>query len=191
MSMARNRLPRPFRPKHHSLQKNIIPVFTSFAIIDSHLIIPQIVLAELVPQWFPLSGDNPPLRNCPMIWYLKVLTSYATFNGRAGRKEFWIFILLTLLIAGMVGYLDVLLGLKTTLLSIYSISICSPTLAVSVRRLHDTGKSGWWILISLVPVAGLILFFFWAMQKSRDSVNRYGHPPQVIEARELRSVASS
>ena len=129
-----------------------------------------------------------------MTWYLKTLKAYATFYGRAQRKEFWNFIGISTLGLGLIGYLDILWGLKTTLLSIYLICFFSPTLAVSVRRLHDTGKSGWWVLVNLVPVLGTLLFLFLASQKGHGAVNRYGHPPktiELIEAQERRSASSS
>ena len=89
-----------------------------------------------------------------MEWYLKCLRQYADFSGRARRKEYWMFILFNAIISFVLGFIDGLLGLN--LLSyIYALVIFIPSLAVSVRRLHDIGRCGWWYLLPMFPFIGL------------------------------------
>ena len=86
--------------------------------------------------------------------YLKCLRQYADFSGRARRKEYWMFILFNAIFSFVLGFIDGLLGLN--LLSyIYALVIFIPSLAVSVRRLHDIGRCGWWYLLPMVPFIGL------------------------------------
>ncbi|MDP3126349.1 MAG: DUF805 domain-containing protein, partial [Thiobacillus sp.] len=98
-----------------------------------------------------------------MDWYLGVLKQYAVFKGRARRKEYWFFILFNLiasllltLVDFMTGSLDAELGMGL-LSGLYSLAILIPSLAVTVRRLHDTGRTGWWLLIGLIPLIGAIV----------------------------------
>lgn len=106
-----------------------------------------------------------------MEWYIRVLKQYFVFNGRAHRGEFWMFLLIHVIIV-------VVLGLVSEILtSIYTIAVFLPALGVSVRRLHDTGKSGWWLLLHLVPVVGtVILLVLLALGGDKES-NRYGPAP--------------
>src|SRR5688500_8500448 len=94
-----------------------------------------------------------------MQWYLKVLRQYVDFNGRARRTEYWMFALFTIIISIVLGLLDLMLGLTFVegstsgwLGLIYGLATLLPSLGVGVRRLHDTGRSGWWLLIGLVPL---------------------------------------
>lgn len=114
-----------------------------------------------------------------MDWYVKVLKQYVDFNGRARRKEFWMFILINFVIAVVlsgIGYL-----IKTNVLSsIYSLAVLVPSIAVGVRRLHDIGKSGWLYLLILIPLVGLIvLIVFWA-QDGVSGENEYGPNPKEV-----------
>ncbi len=108
-----------------------------------------------------------------MNWYLDVLKNYAEFDGRAGREEFWYFILLNIVIniALMVPWLW----------SIYMMAVLIPSIAVSVRRLHDIDHSGWWLLVAIVPVFGIALLFL-LMQDSKAGENQYGFNPKDIIA---------
>ncbi len=95
-----------------------------------------------------------------MNWYIEVLKKYAVFSGRARRKEFWFFVLFNLLVTIILAIADVLLGTfnqetgSGLLGSVYALGVFIPYLAVTVRRLHDTNRSGWWILM---PLATIIL----------------------------------
>ena len=89
-----------------------------------------------------------------MEWYLKCLRQYADFSGRARRKEYWMFILFNAIISFVLGFIDGVLVLNV-LSYIYALVIFIPSLAVSVRRLHDIGRCGWWYLLPMVPFIGL------------------------------------
>ena len=114
-----------------------------------------------------------------MNWYLTVLKKYAVFSGRARRKEYWYFVLFNFLIAFGLGVIDGLLGLVSDLGigllgGIYSIAVLIPTIAVAVRRLHDTGRSGWWLLIFFVPLIGFIFWLVFMLSESQPGKNQYG-----------------
>ena len=119
-----------------------------------------------------------------MSWYLAVLKKYAVFSGRARRKEFWMFALFNFLFAIVFGYLDRLLGTEMEggrvglLGGIYALVVLLPWLAVSIRRLHDTGKRGWWFLVVLIPVIGGIWLFFLLVTDSQPGANQYGPNPK-------------
>jgi len=112
-----------------------------------------------------------------MSWYLAVLKKYAVFGGRARRKEYWMFVLVNALIAVGLGVLD---GDQGVLAGLYSLAVLVPSLAVSVRRLHDTNRSGWWLLIALIPLAGAIVLLVFTLQDSDRIENRYGPSPKYI-----------
>lgn len=121
-----------------------------------------------------------------MNWYLKVLKKYAVFSGRARRKEYWYFILFNILINIILSVVDGLTGnfdpaTNMGLLSgVYTLAILIPSIAVSVRRLHDTGRKGWWILISLVPLIGAIVLLIFLVQNSKPGQNQYGENPKEL-----------
>ena len=113
-----------------------------------------------------------------MEWYLKVIKQYADFNGRARRTEFWMFVLFNIIISGVLTFVDELIGTSYILSGLYALFVLIPGLAVAVRRLHDTGRSGWWIFINLVPLIGTIwLIVLWA-QDSQPGDNEYGPNPK-------------
>ena len=121
-----------------------------------------------------------------MNWYLEVLKKYAVFSGRARRKEYWYFILFNILINIVLSVVDGLTGnfdpaTNIGLLSgIYTLAILIPSIAVSVRRLHDTGRSGWWLLISFVPLIGFFVLLFFMLQNSKAEQNKYGNNPKKL-----------
>lgn len=112
-----------------------------------------------------------------MNWYLSALKKYAVFGGRARRKEFWYFYLFSFIIATILAILDVLAGTGALFLGIYYLATLIPTIAVSVRRLHDTDRSGWWILITLIPFIGGIVWIVFCAQESTHGGNRFGSNP--------------
>jgi uncharacterized membrane protein YhaH (DUF805 family) len=122
-----------------------------------------------------------------MNWYLEVLQKYALFNGRARRKEFWLFILFSVLISIVLASIDSATGLTKSgfspLHSLYVLAVLVPSVAVSVRRLHDTGHSGWWLLISLVPLVGAVVLLIFMVQDSEPGRNQYGPNPKQAVAR--------
>ncbi|MFJ4842982.1 DUF805 domain-containing protein [Streptomyces sp. NBC_01166] len=113
-----------------------------------------------------------------MNWYLAVLKNYAGFGGRARRKEYWMFVLFNFIIAVVLSLLGLAIDSQIPYI-IYLLAVIIPTIAVVVRRLHDTGRSGWWILISFVPlVGGIILLVFMCLEGVRE-VNEYGPNPKL------------
>ncbi len=113
-------------------------------------------------------------------YYVGVFKKYAAFEGRASRAEFWYFLLMQLLIMFGLGIVGVIaLGEEAggILVNLYGLIALIPTLAVEVRRLHDINKSGWWILISFVPLIGaIVLIVFWATPGDKG-LNQYGEDP--------------
>ena len=119
-----------------------------------------------------------------MNWYLKVLKQYGDFNGRARRKEYWMFALFNIIFVIVAGILDNILGITIEgvgglLYVLYSLAVFIPALAVITRRLHDVGKSGWMILISLIPLIGAIWLFVLLVTDSNSGENQYGLNPKV------------
>jgi len=120
-----------------------------------------------------------------MKWYFKAVRKYAVFAGRARRKEFWTFFLTNLLIALSLRGIDILLGTwnpddRFGLVSfIFEVVILIPTIAVSIRRLHDTNRSGWQYLILFIPFIGWIYFLVLMAENSQPSENRYGPQPKA------------
>lgn len=119
-----------------------------------------------------------------MNWYLEALKKYAVFSGRARRKEYWYFVLFNLIIGFVLGFIEGALGLfpdadQSILATIYSLAVLLPGLGVSVRRLHDTDRRGWWLLIALIPLVGSIVLIVFMAQDSKPGDNRYGPNPKV------------
>lgn len=124
-----------------------------------------------------------------------VFNKYATFSGRARRAEYWWFLLFSLIVSAILGVIDgalfgytftsdasdgaVSFNLETVgiLTGLWSLATFIPSLAVSVRRLHDTGRSGWWLLIGLVPLIGIILLIVWFATKGEPATNAHGPDP--------------
>lgn len=107
-----------------------------------------------------------------MEWYISVLKQYVAFGGRSHRREFWMFLLIHIIIVLVLGFVWEFLS------SVYSLAVLLPALGVAVRRLHDSGKSGWWLLLGFLPVVGtIILLVLMALEGDRGP-NRYGPPPQ-------------
>ncbi|AZN39644.1 DUF805 domain-containing protein [Paenibacillus albus] len=113
-----------------------------------------------------------------MEWYMKVIRNYVGFQGRARRKEYWMFILFNIIISLILSIIEDLLGLSTMLSKLYSLFIFLPGLAVAVRRLHDTDKSGWWVLIGLIPLVGFIVLLILTCLDSDPGTNRFGENPK-------------
>jgi uncharacterized membrane protein YhaH (DUF805 family) len=113
-----------------------------------------------------------------MRWYLEAMKKYAVFSGRARRKEYWMFALMNLLIAFVLGIVEGILGIasnsdESVLGTVYIFATLIPAIAVGVRRMHDTDHSGWWLL---VPIVNLIF----AVQAGQQGPNRFGPDPKVV-----------
>ena len=129
-----------------------------------------------------------------MNWYLHVLKNYATFSGRARRKEYWMFFLFNVLISLGLGVLDVVAGTYSVeyetgfFSALYSLLVLIPSIAVSVRRLHDTNRSGWWVVISLIPIIGVLVLFVFTCLDSQPGTNRFGANPKEAVSQTLPAV---
>ncbi|RZQ56045.1 DUF805 domain-containing protein [Pseudidiomarina tainanensis] len=121
-----------------------------------------------------------------MNWYLAVLKKYAVFSGRARRSEYWFFVLFNVIIGFVLGFIDGILGLGNpeagvgVLGTIYSLAVLIPSIAVGVRRLHDTDRSGWWLLIGLIPLIGAIVLIVFFVMDSTPGDNRFGPNPKAV-----------
>lgn len=122
-----------------------------------------------------------------MHWYIEVLKKYAVFSGRARRAEFWYFFLFSAIISIFLTLIDEFMGLKFEvrgenlgfLSTLYYIAVLIPYLAVIFRRLHDTGRSGWWILIFFIPIVGVIVALVFLASKGTEGDNRFGPDPKA------------
>jgi uncharacterized membrane protein YhaH (DUF805 family) len=103
-------------------------------------------------------------------------SKYVTFIGRSSRSAYWWFYLFNLIVVIVAYALDVALGTGGILYGLSALALLLPNLAVSVRRLHDTGRSGWWLLIALIPLIGAIVLLVFFVQDS-DGPNQYGQGP--------------
>ncbi|TDV66069.1 DUF805 domain-containing protein [Pseudomonas sp. LP_7_YM] len=105
------------------------------------------------------------------IGYFDVLKKYAVFNARARRKEYWMFFLINFLVSIAIGVVEGLMGWPQYISNLYSLVLLVPGIAVGVRRLHDTDRSGWWLL---VPIANLVFL----ATDSTPGPNRFGPSPK-------------
>lgn len=127
-----------------------------------------------------------------MNWYSRALSKYADFGGRASREEYWYFVLFDILIAIALYVpmlvisvaseespnLTMLAGVIAILFILYSFALIVPRLAAAARRLHDTGRSGWYQLISFIPVVGPIILLIFLVQAGDFERNQYGSNPR-------------
>ncbi|QJR81265.1 DUF805 domain-containing protein [Alteromonas pelagimontana] len=119
-----------------------------------------------------------------MNWYLLALSKYAVVSGRSRRKEYWMFVLINLLINVVLMLVDRMTNLyseswEVGLLSgVYSLFVLIPSVTLMIRRLHDSGRSGWWFLLVLLPVIGTIMLFIFAILDSSPGANEYGPNPK-------------
>jgi uncharacterized membrane protein YhaH (DUF805 family) len=123
-----------------------------------------------------------------MNWYLQVFKKYAEFNGRARRKEYWMFALFNLIFLLAAALIDNVAGTTMGVLPyglfyfVYALAVFIPGLAVGVRRLHDVGKSGWMMLIALIPIVGGIWLLILFVTDGVSGSNEYGMNPKEITA---------
>ena len=109
-----------------------------------------------------------------MNWYLDVLKKYAVFGGRARRKEYWLFVLVSAFIIFALWFFEALVGGPGVLGMFYGLAVLIPGIAVAVRRLHDTDRSGWWFLIVLLPLIGAIVLLVFMLLDGNPHENQYG-----------------
>lgn len=123
---------------------------------------PQCGAPQAAPQAYPsgpaITTGNP---------YLEALKNYAVFNGRATRREYWLFFMINMGVAFVVGFIDGFANTGGVLQGLYNLALLIPSIAVGVRRMHDTDRSGWWLLLPIVNIVFLA-------QDSQPGPNRFG-----------------
>ena len=119
--------------------------------------------------------------------FIQPYKRYAQFEGRSDRKELWLYVIFYLVVASILSIVDMtffpfVLGEHgqtiQPLTSIFSIASLIPSIAVGMRRLHDTDRSGWWLLVGLIPLVGWIPLVIWYAQKGQPHANAHGEPPE-------------
>ncbi|MGR1222092.1 DUF805 domain-containing protein [Aeromonas veronii] len=115
-----------------------------------------------------------------MNWYISVLKQYVVFSGRARRTEYWMFVLCNVIVMLLLGMVDKLIGGDNELISsIYSLAVLLPSLAVAARRLHDTDRSAWWLLLGLIPIIGTLVLIYFMVCNGQQGPNRFGDDPKA------------
>lgn len=115
-----------------------------------------------------------------MNWYIDVLKNYAVFNGRARRKEYWMFVLINMIVSAVLNVIQGVIGMEVPWISIiYMLAVLLPSIGVAIRRLHDTERSGWWLLISFIPLIGTIVLIVFLCQNGTAGSNRFGADPKA------------
>jgi len=118
-------------------------------------------------------------------WFTTALKKYAVFSGRSRRSEYWYFILFYFIIYIALAFVDRVTGTFDPksgiglLTAIFALALLIPSLSVSVRRLHDTDRSGWWLLIGFIPLIGAIVLIVFLAQDSGAGTNRFGPNPKA------------
>lgn len=129
-----------------------------------------------------------------MNWYIKGLSNFINFTGRARRSEYWYFtlgnVLVFIVLSGLISvFIDAVESLPEEvaigIVGLFMLTMIIPSLAVSVRRLHDTGRSGWWLLISLIPYVGSIVLLIFYIQDSEPGTNKWGRNPKRPETDDI------
>lgn len=120
-----------------------------------------------------------------MNYYSICLSRFAGFSGRARRREYWTFVLVNCLIALLLLTLGLAFGedspASNIMVTIFYLIMLVPNLSVSVRRLHDIGKSGWYMFLSLIPLIGGLILLIWSLMDSEPGENQYGKNPKEGE----------
>ncbi len=116
-----------------------------------------------------------------MNWFLHVVRdNYMNFTGRARRQEYWMFVLFNVIFAVVLSIVDrMLFGGRPLLSGVLALALFLPSLGVAVRRLHDTDRSGWWLLMVLVPLLNIVVLVFLCLEGTRGP-NRFGGDPKTL-----------
>ncbi|MGE8558140.1 DUF805 domain-containing protein [Acinetobacter sp.] len=137
---------------------------------------PRNPIHNISQQLDKISDQNKAEEQFNMIdWFVKCLKNYVVFEGRARRKEFWFFVLVSVILGIMVQMMDAILGTHQTLNGLLNLALLFPSLAVGARRLHDTNRSGWWQLLILTVIGIIPLIIWWASGTKREN-NPWGQP---------------
>ena len=136
---------------------------------------PQIPIPEYVPRPQNQMGFADAWKNA-------IMNNFGNFTGRASRSEYWWFFLFVWIFDMITTFADTIIFSTPAaewgpLFWIGTLVLIVPLLSIEVRRLHDTGRSGWWILISLIPCIGVIVLFVWCVLEGNAHVNAYGDVP--------------
>ncbi len=120
-----------------------------------------------------------------MNYFVEVIKKYAQFHGRARRAEYWNFVLYSTLITLVLGIIESSAGMTTdfsggVISMLFNLFVLIPSLAVAVRRLHDTNTSGWFLLIALIPIIGFIVLIFKCAAEGDKGPNQYGTDPKQV-----------
>ena len=120
----------------------------------------------------------------PVQWFVQPLIKYADFSGRSRRREYWWFAAFNMAVSIVLGVVEAMVGKSqySLLAGVYCLAVLVPSIAVTVRRLHDTGRNGWWFLISLIPIVGSLVMLVYMVTDSGPGRNQYGPNPKVIPA---------
>jgi uncharacterized membrane protein YhaH (DUF805 family) len=112
-----------------------------------------------------------------------VFSQYAGFSGRARRSEYWYFTLFNFIVTGVFSVLSSVTGstIFSVLSGLFSLAVLIPGIAVCIRRLHDIGKSGWYLLFVLIPLVGAIILIVWYCKDSMPGENQYGPNPKEVQ----------
>ena len=111
-----------------------------------------------------------------MDYFIGALKKYADFTGRARRKEYWMFYFIYMILIIVISVLDAVLSVGVFSI-IFTLGMLIPSISIAARRLHDTGRSGWWQLIAFIPLIGLIILIVFLAQDGHDA-NEYGENPK-------------
>ena len=110
--------------------------------------------------------------------YISVLKKYVVFEGRATRSEYWYFVLVNFIISIVLNTIDGITGVPV-LGALFSLAVLMPGLGVSARRLHDMGRSAWYLLVALIPLAGPFILVYFMVQDSQAETNQFGPNPKA------------
>ena len=120
--------------------------------------------------------NKPESQYNPLDWFIKCLKNYANFSGRARRKEYWFFVLIQFILLIIAGTLDAVIFKKPFIFyTITALGLFIPAVAVGVRRMHDIGRTGWLLLLSCIPLIGLIVLY-WLISNTSPETNKWGQP---------------
>ena len=115
-------------------------------------------------------------------WFINpVKNQYTDFTGRTTRKNFWMYVLCYWILYIGLAIVSLIIQMEDVLTGLFALAVLLPSIAITTRRLHDVGKSGWWQLITLIPILGIIVLIYFTAQEGDKGANMYGEDPLVGE----------
>ncbi|TLD69624.1 DUF805 domain-containing protein [Phragmitibacter flavus] len=115
-----------------------------------------------------------------MDWYISVLKKFAVFDGRARRKEYWMFTLFNIIAIVLLMIVEGIIGTGGILGFVYMLAVILPSIGVSIRRLHDTNRSGWFLLFVLIPFIGGFIVLYFMILDGTPGANKFGENPKGV-----------